>query len=1259
MLRQSAREKGAGDYIERLDVAFRTSSLDVTQFAAAWSAVFARHDALCMEFPEPGSVRFGDCSLPITVEDWRSLSQNLQSEARSRLLAECRVDTTSAPLTNIHLARVTDDEWWLLWTWHHALIDGRSAMLILSEVDAAYAGKVLGEAHEFSAHLEASRGDAGAETYWREYLADTAPSNPLDLPAESEIRTHTGALDAAATRALEALAERTGTTLATCVQAAWALLISKHNPGGCIGVVRSGREPKIRDAVGLFIHTLPVRAKITGSPTVREFLTGLRADSLAHRAHESAALVDIQQWSGVAPLFSSLLMFERNDMASTLRKQGGLWAHADCELHEQTGFQLTNCVWGGERLTFKIFGPVAEEALAEIGGQFTRILNALPAFEDRPCAEIQLSDDPDSAGAATVPSDELLHEPFAHWAELTPDAIAVVTPDRVLSYDETHQRALYLADRLRALGAGRGDIVGVVMDKGWEQVVAVLAIQYAGAAYLPVDGRLPQSRIQHLLRHGGAKIALTQSHLHPAISFPQGIASLAVDRGGMQAGPMPVPAQHADDLAYIIYTSGSTGDPKGVMISHRGAMNTIRDVNRRIQLTREDRVLGLSSLSFDLSVWDVFGTLSQGATIVLPGAMEAADPAHWAELAAHEGITIWNSVPALLHLYAEYLRDRPGSPRGSLRIAMLSGDWIPTRLPDRIRELWPDITLISMGGATEASIWSIWHDIGNVPADSRSIPYGRPMDAQEFHVLDDAVRPCPTYVTGELYIGGIGVALGYWADPERTAARFIINAHTGARLYRTGDLGRWLPCGEIEFLGRCDAQVKVQGYRIELEEIEAALAHHPNIASAMVAARGPRDGERRLLAGIVTRTGTAIPEAELRSFLQRKLPSYMVPSHFIPLAKLPLSANGKLDRSALPDPAENIPLGAPAADPLGRVVQIIESTLRRGAIGPDADLLKLGATSLNIIAIAATVEREFGERPQISTFYRHPTARALVESITGPDSDALMRRLIASKSEYRNDTPLKTRWVTSPVELLNENGSRQPLIWFQGTMGVGIYSRVLAAALGEDQPLLVIHPHGTDGGHIPASYREMATERIALLRGLGVRGPWLLGGYCNGGYCALEMAALLREQGETVPLLTLLSVGELNLGRRWFHRFTGWLGWLRDVRKLFSRAPESVSTPEKPWDPLLKEYLHRSESYTPSSFDGRTLFLALDCERPEVWRSVCPAMVTRGIEGDHVSAISHNHYVEKIGDLLLAELEPLNLKRQYPQSELRAVQIFA
>ena len=1245
MVRQSAREQGSRDYIERMSICFSASPLDVDRLAEAWRAVFARHDALRMEFPDPASVRFRDCSLPITLEDWRSLSPAMQNAAKTRLLSCCGIDTARAPLTNIHLARISDDEWWLLWTWHHALIDGRSAMLVLREVNTTYTGGFLHEPLRFATQLSENRDASDAETYWREYLNGVAPASPLDLPAEKENRSFSGALAPSATRSLELLAERTGTTLATCVQAAWALLISKHNPDGCIGVVRSGREQKVRDAVGLFIRTLPVRAKIAGDTSVRRLLVSLRADSLAHRVHEKAPLVDIQQWSNVAPLFSSLLMFERQDMTSTLRSQRGLWAQAECELHEQTGFQLTNCVWGGERLTFKIYGPVAADALAEIGEQFTRILIALPSYEERPCNEIQLSDQQPSVGAPASLSDELLHQPFYRWAELTPDAVAIVTPDRVLTYDETHQRALYLADRLRALGAGRDCVVGVVMDKGWEQVVAVLAIQYAGAAYLPVDGRLPQSRIQHLLRHGGAKIALTQSHLHPAISFPQGIASIAVDRGGVQSGPVPAAAQSPDDLAYIIYTSGSTGDPKGVMISHRGAMNTIRDVNRRIKLTREDRVLGLSSLSFDLSVWDIFGTLAEGATVVLPGPMEAADPSHWAELAAEEGITVWNSVPALLHLYTEYLRERPEAPRGSLRVAMLSGDWIPTRLPDRARELWPTITLISMGGATEASIWSIWHDIGHVPQDARSIPYGRPMDAQEFHVLDDAMLPCPTFVPGELYIGGIGVALGYWADPERTAARFLINPHTGARLYRTGDLGRWQPGGEIEFLGRCDAQVKVQGYRIELEEIEAALGDHPEIASALVTARGPRDGERRLVAGIVTRSGAPLDEAELRSFLQSKLPSYMVPSHFLPLAKLPLSANGKLDRSAIPEPSENIPSGAPAADPLGRVVQIIESTLRRGFIGPDADLLKLGATSLNVIAIASAVERELGQRPQISTFYRRPTARGLVESISGPDSDALMRRLIATKAHWRNDAPLKTRWVTNPVELLNENGSRQPLIWFQGTMGIGIYSRVLAAALGEDQPLLVVHPHGTDGGEIPATYRDMAAERLTLLRKLGIQGPWLLGGYCNGGYCALEMAALLREQGESVPLLTLLSVGELNLDRRWFDRLTRGLGWLRGMKKSLSRPPENTPTPEQPWDPLLREYLHRSRSYKPSAFDGRTLILALDCEKPWVWRRACPAMISQRIEGDHVSAISHNHYVERIGELLLAELAALNLKR--------------
>ena len=398
-------------------------------------------------------------------------------------------------------------------------------------------------------------------------------------------------------------------------------------------------------------------------------------------------------------------------------------------------------------------------------------------------------------------SEELLHTLFLKQLGARGDEPAVITPSRTLGYGELHRRASRIAQLLRESGVAPNSLVAIVMEKGWEQIPATLGILYSGAAYLPIEAGLPAERLKHLLRHSEVKIALTQSGPAHGIDWPENVRRICVDEEGELDAAFAAPLQTRDDLAYVIYTSGSTGLPKGVMIDHRGAVNTILDVNRRFRVTAGDRVFALSSLSFDLSVYDVFGALAAGGTIVIPAADDAFDPAHWAAMIARHGVTIWNSVPALMKMHVEYEATHFETLGNNLRLVLLSGDWIPLTLPEQIRAVAPKAEIISLGGATEVSIWSILFPVENMDPAWKSIPYGRAMVNQTFHVLDRVLEDCPAWVTGSLYIGGIGLAKGYWSDPEKTAASFITHPGTGERLYRTGDLGRLLPDGNIEFLG--------------------------------------------------------------------------------------------------------------------------------------------------------------------------------------------------------------------------------------------------------------------------------------------------------------------------------------------------------------------------------------------------------------------------------------------------------------------------
>lgn len=571
------------------------------------------------------------------------------------------------------------------------------------------------------------------------------------------------------------------------------------------------------------------------------------------------------------------------------------------------------CTVSGGDVVWRLDGiGLPDGLLATIADAHGRLL-AWMAAPDRaatappdllPPADRRLIEDANDT-AAPLP-DGLLHDAVLARAAEAPERPAVIAAGHRLTRAGLATRSARLRDRLLAQGIAPGAMVAVVMDKGWEQVVAVLAILRAAAIYLPVDAGMPADRLAHILAEGGVTTALTTAAVAAGTTWPAGLRIIAVDAetAGLpdDPGAAAITADRRagpDDLAYVIYTSGSTGRPKGVMIEHRAALNTLADINRRLQVSEADSVLGVSALSFDLSVYDIFGVLGAGGTLVLPDAGRGGDARHWLDLLRTHRVTLWNAAPMLFELLIDRL-ERDPVPPPPLRHAMMSGDWIPVTLPARAQAVMPDCRSWSLGGATEVSVWSVMRPIDAVDPAWPSIPYGRPLANQTVHVLDDAFRPCPVHVTGGLYIGGVGLARGYVADPERTAASFVTDPLTGARLYRTGDLCRWLPSGELEFLGRVDQQLKLRGFRIEPGEIEAVLREHDGVADAVVAAAG-EGRDRRLVAFVLPAAAgeTAPDPMELRAHLAARLPRYMLPDLFYPITALPLTANGKADRRRL------------------------------------------------------------------------------------------------------------------------------------------------------------------------------------------------------------------------------------------------------------------------------------------------------------------------------------------------------------------------
>ncbi len=590
---------------------------------------------------------------------------------------------------------------------------------------------------------------------------------------------------------------------------------------------------------------------------------------------------------------------------------------------------------------------------------------------------------------------ELVHTLFAQQALSLPQQPAIISSDRTLTYQELYQLANQLGHRLRHLGAKPNQLVAVVMEKGWEQIVAVLGIVASGAAYVPIDPQLPPERLNYLLEDAQVQIVLTQSKLHSTLALPDHLQLIYLDRDTLASeSNQPLePNQQLDDLAYVIYTSGSTGMPKGVAISHRSILNLVCATNGSWQVTKSDRLLALTALNHDLSVYDIFGLLAAGGTLVIPDAAKVREPAHWLELMVEQRVTLWNSVPAMMEMLLDYADAVPEKPNLNLRLAILGGDFIPVSLPNRLRKLISQVSLLSIGGPTETTVWNIWYPVETVNPDWQSIPYGRPIANTKYYVLNEKLEDCPIWVAGELYCSGVSLAKGYWNNPTKTSASFIEHPLTRERIYRTGDRGRYLPDGNIEFLGRADFQIKLRGYRIEPGEIEAALAQHPNVKAAVVTLIGEQNSDKRLIAYLIPTSDNKAPVEELRSYLSKKLSEYAIPSVFHWLESLPLSVNGKVDRKALlslesSESSSDRPIIPPRNPMEEKIAAMWLKNLVLEQVSVEADFFELGGNSLLATQLVVALTSAFQVNLSLQDLFEKPTIAQLAELIaTTPTND--------------------------------------------------------------------------------------------------------------------------------------------------------------------------------------------------------------------------------------------------------------------------------
>ena len=854
-----------------------STSLDPDRLEAAWNALIRRHGMLRAIVGTDGLQR-----ILRTVAPYRIARHARPDGVRERLASEV-MPPDRWPLFRVELSRLPDG-----WRLHMGLdtlvVDAHSLHLLFTELRQAYDMPALALpplALSFrdvvAARLAAQETPDYARScaYWHDRLdrMPPAPALPLASPAPTgaphfSLLSHL--LDTASWARLRETAGQHSISPTGAVLAAFAAVLGAWSADtrftlNLTRFDRPDRHPDMGKVVGDFTALLllavepePGAAFATRAAALQKRLW----EGLEHPEPGGVALMrEISRRQGRPPgmlfpvVFTSLLgLPEGREGEQALSAFGpvGYRAAQTPQIWLDHGVAELD---GALALTWNLLDGVFPEGVAEaMFASYLRLLQQLaddsrlwehPVSGLLPPLQGLARQRANATATPRAPDEALLHAGLLRAAAQDPDSPAVIAADRTLSHGALVNEAATLAGRLRRMGVDAGTVIAVVLHKGWEQAVATLAVLMAKAAYLPIDPGVPTERLRLLLDNADVRVVLTHSALS-GLGWPGRVTCLEVDRMADEPPASPIDPGPPDpnSLAYIIYTSGSTGLPKGVMIEHAAVANTLADLRRRLSLTASDRVLSLSSLSFDLSVWDLFGVPGAGGAVVMPPPDTERDPAALDRLAARHGVTLWNSVPQLLQMQMDHTPMSWAGPRA----ALLSGDWIAPDLASRARACWPGVRLVGLGGATEASIWSILHEIGPQAPGWSSIPYGLPMQNQTIHVLDANGQAKPDWAEGEIHIGGMGLARGYHGDTPRTGSSFIQDALTGERLYRTGDRGRVRPGGVVEFLGRRDGQVKLNGFRVELGEVEAVLASAPSVAQAVVLMQEAVSGGHRLAA---------------------------------------------------------------------------------------------------------------------------------------------------------------------------------------------------------------------------------------------------------------------------------------------------------------------------------------------------------------------------------------------------------------------------
>ncbi|MFY9555517.1 MAG: amino acid adenylation domain-containing protein, partial [Blastocatellia bacterium] len=1005
--------------------------LDLAAFERAWQTVLGRNPILRTAFiwkntGRPIQAVVKQVKILLHREDWSDAPQSdLHAKIEDYLQADQArgFKLNKAPLMRLALMETGQGNYEFIWSYHHLVMDGWSQPLVLKEVLAFYDAFCNGReldmpiGRPFRDYVDwLQRQDlVRAREFWRNTLKGFTVPTRIRVPrviqdsrsqgeAQGEYRMR---LSAETTSSLQTLARQNQLTMNTLVQGAWALLLSRYSGESDVvfGAVVSGRPADlagVETMTGNFINTLPVRVQIPPDKQLIPWLKGIQEQQAEARQYEYSPLAEIQRWSEAprnSQLFESILAFE-NYPVDRLMRQGP--ASRRASIHhagERTNYPLTVVVAPDEQFAVRFdfdgrqFGSAT---IARMAGHLRALLEAFAASPQQRVALLPMLTRAERSRLLGLnpethfPVRGCLHELFEIQAEISPDRIAVTFEQEQITYKELNERANQLAHYLKQLGAGADMRVALYLDRTIEMIVAILGVLKAGAAYVPLDPAYPKQRIAFVLEDTGASLLLSERRLVDAIpDVPVRVISLDADRELIaQQGSNNLPNQPGiDNLAYVIYTSGSTGNPKGVMITHANVVRLFESVQSWFSFDQADVWTLFHAYSFDFSVWELWGALIYGGRLVLVPYWITRSPDRFLQLVSDERVTVLSQTPSAFRQFVQ-VDSSSGAGELALRLVIFGGEALdlPSLRPWFERHPDDHIQLINMYGITETTVHVTYNRINSSDViEARGSLIGGPIPDLQLYLLDDYLNPAPEGLSGQIFVGGAGLARGYLNRPDLTADRFIPNPFSrepGARVYKTGDLARYLPDGSLEYLGRVDHQVKVRGFRIELGEIEAALCQHAAVREAVVIAREDSTAQRRLVAYIVASDPSAASPGALRTFLQDRLPEFIIPAAFVMMDTLPLTINGKLDRAALPAPGTARPelsesFVPPQNEEERLLAEIWAEVLDLDRVGAHDNFFALGGDSIRSIQVVAKAQQR-GLHFTFEQLFRHQTVHEII-----------------------------------------------------------------------------------------------------------------------------------------------------------------------------------------------------------------------------------------------------------------------------------------